>query len=133
MQHPFDILGPRYAQQIASLKLNANRSDDLDAVCKTLLRKKDVYQLLSDRTSNKAPVAFLMAIAYREMSGDTNCFLGNGQRLSLKTTIVPKGLGPWLQPYPENFLAGALIALRIDAIDQVSDWSLARARLQSET
>ncbi len=133
MKHPFDVLGPKYAQQIGAMRLDEDRRDDLDAICKTLLRKKDVYQLLSDRTLNKIPVAFLMAIAYREMSGDTNCFLGNGQRLSLKTTIVPKVLGPWLQPYPENFLAGALVALRIDAIDQVSDWSLARATYESET
>lgn len=132
MQHPFVTLGPHYAQQIASMKIDPKRLGDLDEACNTLLKQKSAYQLLSNRTPNRVPVAFLMAIAYREMSGNTHCFLGNGQSLSQRTTIVPKGLGPWLQPYPENFVQGGLLALHIDGSDLVTQWSVPRAAYESE-
>jgi lysozyme family protein len=36
-----------------------------------------------------------MALAEREMSGNLHCYLGNGQRLTKRTTIVPLNRGPF--------------------------------------
>jgi lysozyme family protein len=132
MQHPFTQLEPHYAAQIAAMAINPNRIRELDEACDTLLEQRAAYQALSNATSHGTPVAFLMAIAYREMSGNTHCFLGNGQSLSRRTTIVPKGLGPWLQPYPQNFVAGGLMALHIDGVDAVVMNGLPIAAYESE-
>jgi lysozyme family protein len=129
---PFNQLQSHYAQQIASMKIEPDRIKELDQDCEILLKEKAAFVELSDRTPNRTPAAFIMAVAMREMSGNTRCFLGNGQALSRRTTITPKGLGPWLQPYPENFIQGGLLALHIDGIDKITQWSLPRAAYESE-
>lgn len=46
-------------------------------------------------------------------------YLGNGQSLRHKTTIVPKGRGPFT-----TFEAGAIDAIKIQKLDQIKDWSI---------
>lgn len=133
MQHPFTQLAPHYAAQIAAMKINPDRIKELDEVCDGLLEQRSAYEALSNATPHKTPVAFLMAIAYREMDGNTHCYLGNGQSLAYRTTLVPSGRGPWLQPYPKNFVAGGLDALRLDGVDAVVMNSLPIAAYESET
>ncbi len=46
-------------------------------------------------------------------------YLGNGQSLYKKTTIVPKGRGPF-----SSFNLGAIDALKLDRADKITDWSM---------
>lgn len=132
MQHPFEALQKEYHDLIASATILPVQERTLDTACNNLLKNEDVYQTLSDRLPNKIPTAFLMALSEREMSGNTHCYLGNGQSLSRKTTIVPKGRGPFLQSYPENFIVGGLDALHLDGLDKITDWSMERAAYEAE-
>ena len=54
-----------------------------------------------------------MALAEREMTGNLHCYLGNGRRLTMRTTIVPLHRGPFPDA-PDGFVAGCLDALRCD-------------------
>lgn len=132
MQHPFELLKPEYEQQIASTRILPAREKELAIACEGLLKHEDVYQMLSARTPNKIPAAFLMALSEREMSGNVHCYLGNGQSLTHRTTLVPADRGPWLQPWPENFIIGALDALTLDGLTSITDWTLARSAYEAE-
>jgi hypothetical protein len=46
-------------------------------------------------------------------------YLGNGQPLSKKTTVVPIGRGPFT-----TFLAGALDAIRLQGMDKLAPWTI---------
>lgn len=135
MKHPFEVLKHEYEKLLASATIVANREKELAKACENLLKGKEIYQHVADRTG--VPVAYLMATAQREMSGNLHCYLGNGQSLKRKTTIVPLDRGPFLQPFPEDFIAGALDALHIDGLDKVASigegWTLARAAYEGET
>jgi lysozyme family protein len=105
----------------------------LEATGQRLLHGNAVYQRIFDATG--VPVAGLMALAEREMTGNLHCYLGNGQRLAKRTTIVPVGRGPFPDTI-DGFIAGALDALHLDGLDQVAKtaegWSLPRFAYESE-
>lgn len=46
-------------------------------------------------------------------------YLGNGQSLFMKTTIVPKGRGPF-----SSFEEGAIDAIKIQDLNKIQDWSI---------
>lgn len=54
---------------------------------------KTRYQAVEKETG--VPWWFVGVVHYRESNLDFNTYLGNGQALSKKTTIVPKGRGPF--------------------------------------
>lgn len=130
MEAPFKALKSEYDALIARMTILPDREKELAAVGAALLKNKFIYQLVTNKTG--VPVAFLMATAQREMSGNLNCYLGNGQSLRRVTTIVPKGRGPFMQPHPEDFIAGAVDALHIDGTDKITDWSLSRCAYEAE-
>src|ERR1700744_4318077 len=72
-----------------------------------------------------------MALSEREMAGNLNCYLGNGQSIHRKTTIVPVGRGPF-----KDFSDGCLDSLALDGLTKVKSaprgWSLARATYEEE-
>ena len=65
----------------------------LAMTCARLLHDKQTY--LDLQKDSTVPAAALMALAEREMTGNLHCYLGNGQPLTMRTTIVPKGRGPF--------------------------------------
>ena len=90
-----------------------------------ILSLRPQYQSVSDQTG--VPVVWLMAINERESSSNMHTYLGNGQSLNRRTTLVPKGRGPF-----DTWPLGAVDALRFDKIDQVKDWTFARAGYEAE-
>lgn len=54
-----------------------------------------------------------------ECSLDFSRYLGNGQSIRHKTTIVPKGRGPF-----NSFEEGAIDAIKIQGINKINDWSI---------
>lgn len=65
---------------------------------------------------------------YRESSFDHSAFLANGDPLfnsdgvPLKTSHVPKGLGPF-----SNWLEGAIASIKADGLDAIKHWDLVNA------
>lgn len=132
-QQVFAKLEPEYARLASIATIKPSREHELEQACISLLRSKALYQRVEQLSH--VPAAALMALAMREMSGNTRCYLGNGQRLTMRTTIVPKGRGPFPNT-DDGFIAGCLDALAIDRLDQVykmaGAWSVARFCYESE-
>jgi len=133
VQYAYETLEPEYIAQIARAHIRPECEHLLDATGYRLLHDKAVYLRISALTG--VPAAGLMALAEREMSGNLHCYLGNGQRLTKRTTIVPLNRGPFPDT-EEGFIAGALDALQLDGLDQVAKmpggWSLPRFAYESE-
>jgi hypothetical protein len=76
-----------------------------------------------------------MSLSEREMSGNLHCYFGNGQHLTMRTTIVPQGRGPFPDTQ-DGFVAAALDALHLDGLDQIAKtpegWSMPRALYEEE-
>lgn len=66
----------------------------------------------------------------RESSGDLSTYLGNGEKLSQVTTLVPAGRGPFTGP--TAFLDGAVDALKHEGMTGITDWSAERILYWSE-
>lgn len=63
---------------------------------------------------------WLIAVIHElECSQKFTKYLGNGQPLNKKTTIVPKGRGPF-----KTFEQGAIDALILQGADKIADWSI---------
>lgn len=133
MQHPFEALKPELTQQIARAHIRTECAHVLDVTGHRLLHDKAIYQRIFEATG--VPVAGLMALSEREMTGNLHCYLGNGQRLTMRTTIVPKNRGPFPDT-PDGFVKGALDALHLDGLDQVArsgeGWTAERFAFESE-
>jgi len=133
MQHPYEALKEDYARLIARATIRPECEKALASTARRLLRDKSVYERIFEKTG--VPTAVLMALAEREMSGNLHCYLGNGERLTHRTTLVPKNRGPWPDTM-DGFIAGALDALHLDGLDQIAKtlegWSLTRFAYESE-
>ena len=133
MQHPYEALRDEYARLIAAATIRPECEHVLHLAATRLLHDKPVYARISGATG--VPIAVLMALSEREMSGNLHCYLGNGQKLTMRTTIVPKNRGPFPDTI-EGFIAGALDALHLDGLDQIAKtaegWSMPRFAYESE-
>lgn len=133
MLRPYEALKDDYVRLIQAATIRPECEHVLSVTANRLLRDKAVYQRISDATG--VPVAALMALAEREMSGNLHCYLGNGQRLTMRTTIVPKGRGPFPDS-ADGFYQGALDALHLDGLDRIASteegWSMPRFAYESE-
>jgi lysozyme family protein len=134
MLRPYEALKDDYVSLISAAHIRPECEHILAVTCSRLLHDKAVYQRIYEQTG--VPVAVLMALAEREMSGSLHCYFGNGQRLTMRTTIVPKGRGPF-QDNIEGFIRGALDALHLDGLDQIAKtsegWSMPRACYEHTT
>lgn len=63
--------------------------------------------------ATKVPAQVTAIIHERESGLNLKTYLGNGQSLALRTTIVPKGRGPFSPPAADAFYRGALDAYRL--------------------
>jgi len=133
VSYPYEALKGEYTAQIARAHIRPECEHLLDATGRRLLHDKAVYLRIAEASG--VPAAGLMALAEREMSGNLHCYLGNGQRLTKRTTIVPINRGPFPDT-EDGFVAGALDALHLDGLDLVAKmpggWSLPRFAYESE-
>lgn len=71
---------------------------------------------------------YAVAVCHQMESGaDFATYLGNGQTLNRRTTIVPIGRGPFA-----TWEAGALDALRLHGWDKITNWELPRVLYEIE-
>ena len=108
---------PAYAKMWDAMVVNTNRRKEFEGLAGYAIAHKIEYQHVEEATG--VPWSMVAVIHRREGDGDFATYLGNGQSLRLRTTMVPRGRGPF-----PSFQAGALDALKIDGLSDVKDWRL---------
>jgi lysozyme family protein len=94
------------------------------AVADRLMLHRPRYEAVSKALKAKGfdiPWEFIAVTHQREASGNFNTYLGNGQALNRKTTIVPKGRGPF-SSWEEGAIDALLYAPPYAAKNK--DWSV---------
>ena len=117
MQPTFQSMESNYVELNAHASIVPSRERELSIACEGLIRNKAIYVRLG--LESDVPPAALMALSSREMNGDIHCYLGNGQRLTMRTTIVPKNRGPFPDTH-DGFVAGGMDALRLDGWTEIT-------------
>jgi lysozyme family protein len=74
------------------------------------------------QSATGVPVIVVAAIHERESDADFSTYLGNGDPLSRPSVHVPRGRGPF-----KTWALGAIDALTLDRLNQVTDWTWERA------
>lgn len=77
----------------------------------------DILKSVEEATG--VPAAMVGVLLYRESDLNFNTYLGNGQSLRRKTTVVPLNRGPF-----DTFLAGAIDAIKLEGMDRVAPWTI---------
>ena len=80
------------------MRISADKGPLFKAVADRLTFQRPRYEAVSKALKEKGydiPWEFIAVTHQRESSGNFNTYLGNGQPLNKKTTIVPKGRGPF--------------------------------------
>lgn len=108
---------PIYAKEWDSMVIHPDREKEFDGYAHFAIDHKAIYQKVQIRTG--VQWYHIAVIHRREGNGNFNTYLGNGQSIHHVTTLVPKGRGPFA-----DFTAGAVDALRYDALTSVLDWRL---------
>ena len=80
-------------QRWQEMKINPVKAQQFKNVADKILMNKARYQAVSVKTS--VPWEVIGVIHYRESSCNFNTYLGNGEPLSRKTRLVPRGRGPF--------------------------------------
>lgn len=79
----------------------------IDKDANHIITNWDKYKAVEDITG--VPAELVGAIHLQEASGNFSKYLGNGQPLSMRTTIVPKGRGPF-----KDWQSGAIDAMKYE-------------------
>lgn len=97
----------------------ANKGPAFKSVADRIVANKTIYQEIEKETG--VPWWFIGVIHYRESNLDMKTNIANGQRFDRKTTIVPKGRGPF-----KSFKDAAVDALTNCApyAAKNKDWSI---------
>ena len=103
----------------------AKLTRDFTSVGKALLAAKPRYQAVEAKTG--VPWFVIAGLHQRESDADFTTYLGNGEPLNRVTHLVPKGRGPFA-----TWEAGAIDALALDGLNQVKEWTPARACYETE-
>lgn len=124
----YSAIWPLYAKWWDEMVIKPERVREFSLEAQYSISHKDTYLEIQEATPHKVPWPMLAVIHWRESTEDRaghprfDTYLGNGQSLSRRTTIVPTGRGPFTGPHA--FRDGALDALEIDGILDVVDWRL---------
>ena len=109
---------PRYAKYWDEMKINPGRVQEFTNEAQFAINHKATYQELEAKTG--VPWAMLAVIHRRESNADFNTYLGNGQSLARRTTIVPIGRGPFTGP--TAFFDGGIDAIKAEGWGCITDW-----------
>lgn len=107
------------------MHVSAAKGPLFKAVADRLIFHKPRYEAVSKALKEKGydiPWEFIAVAHNRESNGDFTTYLGNGQKLNKKTTIVPKGRGPF-DTWEEGAIDALLYAPPYAAKNK--DWSVA--------
>lgn len=102
------------------MTINSGRAAEFTRYAERLIANKSRYVAIEKRTG--VPWWLIAVLHMRESDANFKTYLGNGEPLSRKTRLVPRGRGPFT-----SFEDGAVDALRIDGLSSVKDWRLEKA------
>ncbi len=120
---------PIYAQQWDAMEIKPERRSELERTARRCLAGKPTYRVIEEATG--VPWFLVALLHLRESDCDFHTYLGNGQSLNRRTTIVPKGRGPFQGP--NAFVDGAIDALKLDGLAGVQDWRLEKLLWHAES
>lgn len=126
--YSFSAFKDDYEQVWSTLTIRPSARAELQRRAERLVAGKPEYQRVESRTG--VPWWFVGLCHYRESDFNFATYLGNGQSLSRRTTIVPKDRGPFTGA--DAFLQGAVDALRQENFIGAQDWSIARVLYRLE-
>lgn len=113
-----------YAPQWDTMTINVSRKKEFNKIAEYAYANRQRYLSIEGPTG--VPWAMIACIHKRESDAQDKegnplftSYLGNGQPLNRKTTIVPKGRGPF-----PSFEEGAVDALNYDKLTLVVEWRL---------
>ena len=125
----YSEMWPKYAAWWDRMEIKKDRAREFEDYANYAIGHKDIYQEVEKRTTHgRVDVHWYhVAVLHRREDPRFDRYLGNGQSLYRRTTIVPKGRGPFPrrgEDAREGFIRGCLDALIIDGVDKVIDWRL---------
>lgn len=115
---------PVYAGWWDKMKINSDRFAEFKAVADFAIKNKSIYQAIEKATG--VPW-YMIAVIHRRENISFKSYLGNGQSLARRTTIVPKNRGPFKKAnvsWEEAFFNGAVDALTYEGYTKIKDWRL---------
>jgi lysozyme family protein/peptidoglycan hydrolase-like protein with peptidoglycan-binding domain len=121
----FEDLSSNYADLWQRMEVLPDKVQAVSTITNRLIGFKSTYQKVSQATG--VPWFVIAALHNRESDADFDTYLGNGEPLNRVTRLVPKGRGPF-----PSWEAGAIDALDLDRLNQVTDWSPERACYEIE-
>lgn len=116
----FEQMKRGYGNLWAKATLNPNTKALVLARARRIVANRARYQSLEAKTS--VPWWWIAVAHNLEGGGSFDTYLGNGQKLSQRTTIKPKGRGPF-----KSFEEGALDAIYLKGFEKIKSWDVARA------
>lgn len=113
----YGVKWPQYAKEWDGMVIRPSRFAEFERAAAQLWAHKARYKFIETKTG--VPWHLIAVLHLRESNANFGTYLGNGQSLKHRTTIVPRGRGPFA-----TFEDGAIDALRIDGLTSVKDWRL---------
>jgi len=101
-------------------KLKPEQKATVLARARKIVTNRTRYQQLEAKTG--VPWWWIAVAHNLEGAGNFGTYLGNGQSITKRTTIVPIGRGPF-----KTFEEGAIDAIKLKKLDQIKVWDVARA------
>ena len=113
----FTDVKSEYANLWRNMGIADEDEGEVDAAAENAIKNKERYQRVEKLA--RVPWAVIAALHMRESGADFSTYLGNGEPLTRRTRLVPKGRGPF-----KSWEDGAVDALRFDSLDDVSGGGL---------
>lgn len=124
----FSEVASGYANLWAKAEIRPERRAEAEKAADRILAVYDRYTPVTEKTG--VPEWVIGIIHWRESTLNFKTHLVNGQPLNQVTTLVPKGIGPFLGD--DAFERGAIIGLESHDLNKIKDWSAARFLYQME-
>lgn len=115
-----------YANLWNKARITPSRAATARGIAKNLLANKARYEKVAVQVGD-VPWWWIAAIHQMEASANFRKYLGNGQAFDQKTTLEPKGRGPFV-----SFEAGAVDAIRLKGLHKIPEWDITRALFEAE-
>lgn len=122
---------PNYAKDWDAMKINPDRLGEFTTDAEVALKNKAIYQQVSDAAaaagSTAVPWYMLAVLHRRESNANFATYLGNGQSLAVRTSIVPIGRGPFLKTgvnLQQAFIDGGVDAIKMEGWGGIQDWRI---------
>lgn len=103
---------PEISEMIQRFRIKPEREAEFKRTAEGIVKDKEHY--LDIERDSSVPYPLIGVLHERESSRRWDTYLGNGQKFTMRTTIEPKGRGPF-----RNFKEGALDALEYDGLTKV--------------